>query len=86
MANIKSQKKRIKTNEKARLRNKVQKSATRTEMKKLDLMITEGNKEEAVKLLSVVYKKIDSSVSKGTMTKNKAARQKSRFTKKVNQM
>ena len=86
MANIKSQKKRIKTNEKARLRNKVQKSATRTEIKKLDLAITEGKKDEAAKLLNVVYKKLDGSVSKGTMTKNKAARQKSRFTVRVNQM
>ncbi len=86
MANIKSQKKRIKTNEKSRQRNKIQKSGMRTEIKKIDLAIENGDKKTATILLNSVYKKIDSSVTKGLTHKNKAARQKSRITKKVNSL
>ena len=86
MANIKSQKKRIKTNEKSRVRNKVQKTVVKNTIKKLNTAIEEGRKEEAIALLPLAYKKIDSSVTKGITHKNKAARQKSRLSIKVNAM
>jgi|LakMenE18May11ns_1017448.scaffolds.fasta_scaffold6526542_1 small subunit ribosomal protein S20 len=86
MANIKSQKKRILTNEKARLRNRVQKTLVKNAIKNLNNAIETGNKEEATLLLAKAYKRIDSSVIKGITHKNKAARQKSRLSKKVNAM
>lgn len=86
MANIKSAKKRIKTNEKQRLTNKVQKSSMRTAIKKVELEVVNGNKEAAQTALQNATKRVDSSVSKGIMHKNAAARTKSRLAKKVNNM
>ena len=86
MANIKSAKKRIKTNEKARMRNKSLRTSLRTAIKNLDTAITAGDKQEAVILLPKTIKSLDSSVTKGIIHKNKAARSKSRLTKKVNAM
>lgn len=85
MANIKSQKKRIKTNEKARVRNKMQKSAMRTAIKKLEKAIEEGTTTENPALIQDCYKKIDTAVSKGLIHQNKANRLKSRLTLKLNQ-
>ncbi|MGL4588769.1 MAG: 30S ribosomal protein S20 [Mycoplasmatales bacterium] len=87
MANIKSAKKRIKTNEKARLRNKTQKSAMRTAIKKLETAVSgkDRNKELEITLYNDVSKKVDKAVSKGIVHKNYAARQKSRLMKKINQ-
>lgn len=84
MANIKSAKKRIKTNEKARLRNKVQKSSMRTTMKSLEKAISEGNKDESLKLMDLVSKKLDKAVTKNVVHKNYAARNKSKFMKQIN--
>ncbi len=86
MANIKSAKKRIKTNEKARMRNKVLRTNLRTAVKNLDAAIVAGDKENAQVLLIEAVKRLDSSVSKGIIHKNKASRDKSRLTKKVNAM
>lgn len=86
MANIKSAKKRIKTNEKARLRNRSLRSALKTAIKNLDAAIIAGDKAQAEILLVEAIKRIDSSVSKGIIHKNKASRDKSRLTKKVNVM
>lgn len=79
MANIKSQVKRIKTNEKARLANASFKSSMRTAIKAVEAAVKAGDKELAVKLLTVAYSKIDKSVSRGIQHKNTAARQKSRL-------
>ncbi len=77
MANIKSQVKRIKTNEKARLANASFKSSMRTAIKAVEAAVKAGDKELATKLLAVAYSKIDKSVSRGIQHKNTAARQKS---------
>ena len=84
MANIKSQIKRIGTNEKARKRNASAKSAIRTASKKVRLAVAVGNKEEAVALLKKAYSLIDKSVSDGIQHKNTAARQKAELAKLVN--
>ena len=84
MANIKSAKKRIKTNETARLRNKSQKSAMRTVIKKFDDAVKAGDKDLATSLYNELSKKVDKGVSKGIIKKNKAAREKSRAMKKLN--
>ncbi len=86
MANIKSQIKRIGTNEKARKRNASAKSAIRTAAKKVRLAVAAGNKEEAVALLKKAYSLIDKSVSDGIQHKNTAARQKAELAKLVNGM
>ncbi len=86
MANIKSAKKRIKTNEKARMRNRSLRSSLKTAIKNLDNAVVAGNKDEAVVLLNEANKRIDSSVTKGIIHKNKASRDKSRLAKKVNEM
>ena len=84
MANIKSQVKRIKTNEKARLANASFKSSMKTAIKAVEKAVAANNKEEAINLLPVAFKKIDKSVSRGIQHKNTAARQKSRIAKLVN--
>lgn len=79
MANIKSQVKRIKTNEKARLANASFKSSMRTAIKAVEAAVKANDKETATKLLSVAFSKIDKSVSRGIQHRNTAARQKSRL-------
>jgi len=80
MANIKSQVKRIKTNEKARLANASFKSSMRTAIKAVEAAVKAGDKEKATALLNVAFSKIDKSVSRGIQHKNTAARQKSHLT------
>jgi small subunit ribosomal protein S20 len=86
MANIKSAKKRILTSEKARMRNKVVRSTLKTAIKKVEVEIENKNKVEAIACLPNAIKRIDSSVTKGIIHKNKAARTKSRLTKAVNSL
>lgn len=86
MANIKSQIKRIQTNEKARLRNSAVKSEIRTAAKKMKLAVAAGQAEEAEVALRATVRLIDKSVSKGVQHKNKAARQKSTLSNLVNGM
>jgi small subunit ribosomal protein S20 len=86
MANIKSQIKRIQTNEKARLRNSAVKSEIRTAAKKMKLAVAAGQAEEAEAALRATVRLIDKSVSKGVQHKNKAARQKSTLSNLVNGM
>lgn len=86
MANIKSQKKRIVTNEKARVRNISFKSKVRTSMKKVEAAVKAGNKDEAVKLLNVAISLLDRAVVKGIFHHKTAAREKSRLQNLVNEM
>ena len=77
MANIKSQKKRILTNETARLRNQSVKSALRTAVRGFREAIDAGEKEKAAELLSTTSRKLDKAASKGVIHKNQAANKKS---------
>ncbi len=83
MANIKSQKKRILTNEKARLRNKAVKSELKTYVRKTREAITAGDKDAALAALSVASRKLDKAVSKGVLHRNQAANRKSGLAKQV---
>ena len=78
MANIKSQKKRIKTNAKAEARNKAARAELRTRVK---TAAADGADTEAVRM---AIKRIDMAASKGILHKNAAARKKSRLMAKVN--
>ena len=83
MANIKSQKKRILTNEKARLRNNAYKSELKTLIRKVNDSIGTSDKDAAESNLRIVSRKLDKAVSKGVLHKNTAANKKSGLAKKV---
>ncbi|PZR53651.1 30S ribosomal protein S20 [Xylanimonas oleitrophica] len=84
MANIKSQIKRIKTNEKARLRNKAVKSELKTHVRRVREAVAAGDKEAASAALALASKKLDKAVSKGVIHTNQAANRKSAIAKQVN--
>ncbi|WP_417511458.1 30S ribosomal protein S20 [Microbacterium sp.] len=83
MANIKSQIKRIKTNEKATLRNKAVKSELKTHVRKTREAIASGDKAVASATLRVASTKLDKAVSKGVIHENQAANRKSSLAKQV---
>ena len=83
MANIKSQLKRIKTNEKARLRNKAVKSELKTYVRKFREAADAGDSARVSELLVVASKKLDKAASKGVIHKNQAANRKSAIAKRA---
>ena len=84
MANINSQKKRILTNEKARLRNNAVKSELKTAIRAVNTAVESADKEAATTALVSASRKLDKAVSKGVLHKNNAANRKSAISKKVN--
>jgi small subunit ribosomal protein S20 len=84
VANIKSQIKRNRQNEKARQRNKQVRSEIQTRTKKV-LGAAAGGEETAESLKEAI-KRIDSATSKGVLHKNTAARKKSRLVKQVRRL
>ncbi|WP_158840822.1 30S ribosomal protein S20 [Saccharothrix deserti] len=86
MANIKSQLKRIKTNEKARLRNKAVKSSLKTAIRKFREAAEAGDKEKALVLVREASRKLDKAVSKGVIHANQAANKKSALARRANQI
>ena len=83
MANIKSQIKRIKTNEKARQRNVAVKSALKTQVRRFRAAADAGDKDAATAALLPAGKALDKAASKGIIHKNQAANRKSALAKKV---
>jgi small subunit ribosomal protein S20 len=83
VANIKSQIKRNKQNEKAHMRNKAAKSALRTHVRKFREAVEGGNVEEATEALRVASRQLDKAVSKGVIHKNAAANRKSAIAKRL---
>ena len=77
MANIKSQIKRIATNEKARLRNKAVKAELRTVVRSVRTAVAAGDADAAQTALRTATRKLDKAVSKGVIHKNQAANRKS---------
>ena len=86
MANIKSQIKRIKTNEKARLRNKSVKSSLKTAIRKYREAADAGDAAAATTLMRDASKALDKAASKGVIHANQAANRKSAMAKKVAQL
>lgn len=86
MANIKSQKKRIKTNEKRRVRNQAVKSELKTLVRKTRESVDAGDKAAAEENLRVASRKLDVAVSKGVIHRNQARNRKSKLAKRVNAM
>ena len=83
MANIKSQIKRITTNEKARLRNKAVKSELKTHIRRVREAVGGGDKDAASVALVEASRKLDKAVSKGVIHENQAANKKSALAKSV---
>ena len=77
MANIKSQVKRIRTNEKRRQRNQSVKSALRTSIRSFREAAAAGDKEKANELLLSASRKLDKAAGKGVIHANQAANKKS---------
>ena len=84
MANIKSQIKRNRQNEKRRLRNKSVKSSLKTAIRKFHEATAAGDAEQAAVLMREASRKLDKAVSKGVIHKNQAANRKSAMAKRAN--
>jgi small subunit ribosomal protein S20 len=82
VANIKSQIKRNKTNEKRRLRNKAVRSELRTRVKSA-ITAADAGSETADDATRLAVKRIDKAAAAGVIHKNEAARRKSRLMKRL---
>ncbi len=82
MPNIKSAKKRVKVIATKTAKNKTNRSALKTEIKKANVAIESG--ENVAAAVIAAQKKIDQAVAKGLLHKNTAARKKSALAKKAN--
>lgn len=83
MPNSASAAKRLRQNEKRRVRNKMRKTELKTIAKKIDRAINDGNQAEASDLLKRFSKRIDQAASHNILHKNAANRRKSRMAIKV---
>jgi small subunit ribosomal protein S20 len=86
VANIKSQLKRIRTNEKARLRNKAIKSSLKTAVRRFREAEAAGETDRALVELRTASRALDKAVSKGIIHRNQAANRKSAMAKRANQL
>ncbi|MCX4097485.1 30S ribosomal protein S20 [Nocardia sp. alder85J] len=86
MANIKSQLKRIRTNEAARQRNQSVKSALRTSIRKFREAAAAGEKDKAQELLVTASRSLDKAASKGVIHANQAANKKSAMSLAYNKL
>ena len=84
MANIKSQIKRVKTNEKRRQRNKSVKSAVRTAIRRFREAVEAGDKDQIVETQRSASRALDKAASKGVIHRNQAANKKASMAHRVN--
>lgn len=86
MANIKSQIKRNKQNEKRRVANRVVRGRARTLVNKARLALAGGEKEATVESVRLAVSALDRAAQDGVIHKNNAARRKSRLMKRLNSL
>ena len=86
MPTIKSAKKRVLVNATKAAQNKAQKSALKTDLKKFEAAVAEGNRSEADAAYKVAVKAVDQAAAKGLLHKNNAAHKKSAMTVKLNKL
>jgi small subunit ribosomal protein S20 len=84
VANIKSQIKRIKQNEKRRQRNKSVKSSLKTAIRKFREAAESGDRENASAAMLAASRALDKAASKGVIHKNQAANKKSAMAIRAN--
>ncbi len=82
----KSAKKALEQNRRRRIFNLRRSRTMRSLIKETRQLITEGKKEEALKMLPQAFKAIDKAAKKGIIKKNNASRKKSRLSKAINQI
>lgn len=83
MANIRSQIKRNRQNEKRRIRNRVYRGSSRTLVAKANTSIEKGDQDVAQKATLTAIRSLDKAAQKGVIHKNNAARRKSRLMKRL---
>ena len=86
LPNIKSAKKRVLVNKTKAMQNKAAKSALKTDIKKFEAAVAEGNRSEADIAYKVAVKAVDKAVGHGLLHRNNAARKKSALTLKLNKL
>lgn len=86
MANIKSQIKRNRQNEKRRLRNRVIVGRARTLTRKAESALATGLSDNTVEATRLAISALDKAAEKGTLHKNNVARRKSRLMKQLNKL
>ncbi|MBE6968850.1 MAG: 30S ribosomal protein S20 [Ruminococcaceae bacterium] len=86
MANIKSSAKRVLVSRAYAARNKADRSALKTSIKKFEAAAAESNRENAEVAYKAAVKSVDRAVSKGLIHKNNAAHKKSKMAAKLNAM
>lgn len=86
MANIKSQIKRNRQNEKRRVANKSVRSELKTSIKAAVSAAESGDSEQAITALRLAQVRIDKAATAGILKKQTAARRKSQLTKQVNSL
>ena len=86
MANIKSAKKRVRSNVKKEENNNVAVQRTKNSIKKVVKAVENNDKENLKEKYDAAIKNIDKAASSGLIKKNKAARDKSRLTKLINKV
>jgi small subunit ribosomal protein S20 len=83
VANIRSQIKRNRQNERRRVRNLGERTRLKTEARRVSEAVTAGNREGAETALRTAARQFDKAVSTGVMGKRTAARRKSRLARRV---
>ena len=86
MPNIKSAKKRVLVSQAKAAQNKAAKSALKTDIKKFETAVAEGNRSEADVAYKVAVKAVDQAAARGLLHKNNAANKKSKMTVKLNKL
>ena len=86
LPNIKSAKKRVLVSQTKAMQNKAAKSALKTEIKKFEAAVAEGNRSEADVAYKVAVKAVDKAAAKGLLNKNNAAHKKSSMTIKLSKL
>ena len=86
MPNIKSAKKRVLVSETKAAQNKAAKSALKTDIKKFEAAVAEGNRSEADVAYKVAVKAVDKAAARGLLHRNNAATKKSKMTLKLSKL
>ena len=86
MPNIKSSKKDVISSKIAYEKNKANKTALKTVLKKFDAALESGDRTAAEAAYKLAVKAVDQAINKGIMNKNAAARKKSSMTLKLNKL
>ena len=86
MPNMKNAKKKILVDAKKKENNNNFKASMKTAIKNVEKSVKAKDKDKAAENLKIAIKRIDKATSCGVATKNHCARNKSRLTKKVNEM